>query len=68
MHKTTESHKNPEIEVIMNKSQRSKGQTKNFNRRRHLSRLHNNNSGLKKELVWTVKDKGILLGTVKEKD
>jgi len=42
---------NPEIEVIIDKSQESKGQTKDFSKKRHLSELHNSNSGLKKELV-----------------
>jgi len=44
-------HGNPETEVIMDKSQRSKGQTKDLSKRRHLSGLHNSNSGLKKELI-----------------
>jgi len=36
---------------MMDKSQRSKGQTKDFSRKRHLSNLHNNNNGSKKELI-----------------
>jgi len=45
------SHRNPEIEVIMDKNCRSVGQTKNFSKKRHLNGLHNSNNGLKKELV-----------------
>jgi len=35
---------NLKIEVIMDKSQKSKGQTKDFNRRRCLNGLYNNSS------------------------
>jgi len=44
-------HRNLKTKVIMDKSQRSKGQTKDFSKKRCLSKLHNSNSGLKKELV-----------------
>jgi len=43
--------RNLEVKVPIDKSQRSRGQTKDFSRKRHLSRLHNNNSGLKMELI-----------------
>jgi len=45
------SYKNPKIEVPIDKSQRSKGQTKDFSRRRCLSELYNNNSSSKMELI-----------------
>jgi len=45
------NYKNPKTKVIINKNCRSKGQTMDFNKRKHLSRLHNSNSDLKKELV-----------------
>jgi len=45
------SYENPKTEVIMSGNRRNKGQTKDFSKGRHLSKLHNNNSGLKKELV-----------------
>ena len=51
VHKATESYKNPETEITINKSQKNKGQTKDLSRKRHLSGLHNNNSDLKKELI-----------------
>jgi len=44
-------YRNSGTEVIMDKNQRSKGQTKDFSRKKCLSELHNSNSGLKKELV-----------------
>ena len=49
------SHKNPKVKIIINENHRSTGQTKNLSRKRHLSGFHNNSSGLKKELVWTIK-------------
>jgi len=42
---------NPKTKVSMDKSRRSKSQTKDFNRRRCLNRFHNNNNGLKMELI-----------------
>jgi len=45
------SHKNPRTKVIINENHRSKGQTKDLSRRKHLSGLHNNNSGSKKKLA-----------------
>ena len=45
------SYRNPETEVIISRNHRSKGQTKDFNKRRHLSKLHNSNNGSRKELV-----------------
>jgi len=42
---------NLKVKVPINKSQRSRGQTKDFSRERHLNKLHNNNSGLEMELV-----------------
>jgi len=45
------SHKNPKTEVIINKNCRSEGQIMDFSKRRCLSKLHNNNSDLRKELV-----------------
>ena len=44
-------YRNPETKDPTDKSQRSKGQTKNFRKKRHKSKLYNNNNGLKKELV-----------------
>jgi len=45
------SHENPETEVMIDENHRSKGQTIDLSKRRHLSGLYNSNSGLKKELV-----------------
>ena len=42
---------NLEVKVPIDRSQRSKGQTKDSNKERHLSRLHNNNNGSEIELV-----------------
>jgi len=42
---------NLEVKIPMNRSQRSRGQTKDFSRERHLSRLHNSNSSSKMELI-----------------
>jgi len=45
------SYRNLKAEVIINRNCRSKGQTMDFSKRRCLSKLHNNSSGSKKELV-----------------
>jgi len=42
---------NLEVKVLMDKSQRSKNQTKDSSRKRCLSKLYNNNSDSKMELV-----------------
>ena len=42
---------NLEIKIPIDRSQRSKGQTMDSNKERHLSGLHSNNSGSKMELV-----------------
>jgi len=44
-------HGNPETKIPIDKSQKSKGQTKDSSSKRHLSELHNNSSSSKKELV-----------------
>ena len=44
-------YKNPETEIMIDKSQKSKGQTIDLSKRKYLSGLHNNNSGLRKELI-----------------
>jgi len=45
------SYKNPKTKVIIDKNHRNKGQTIDLSKRRYLSRLHNSNSSLKKELI-----------------
>jgi len=42
---------NLEVKVPVDRSQRSKGQTMDFSRERHLSGLHNNSSSSEMELV-----------------
>ena len=42
---------NPEIKDLMNKSCGSRSQTKDFNKKRHLSGFCNSNSDLKMELI-----------------
>jgi len=42
---------NPEVKILIDKSQESKGQTKDSSREKHLSELHNNNSDSEIELV-----------------
>ena len=48
---TKTSYKNPKTEIIIDRNCRNKGQTIDFNKRRCLSELHNNNSNLKKEFI-----------------
>jgi len=43
--------KNLEVKIPMDRSQKSKGQTKNSSKERHLSGLYNNNSGSEMELI-----------------
>jgi len=43
--------RNLKVKIPMNRSQGSRGQTKDSSKKRHLGRLHNNNSGLEMELV-----------------
>jgi len=43
--------RNLKVKILINRSQKSRGQTKNSNRERHLSGLHNNSSGSEMELV-----------------
>jgi len=42
---------NLEVKIPMNKSQRSRGQTKDSSRKRYLSELYNNNNSSEMELV-----------------
>ena len=43
--------RNLEVKISIDKSQRSRGQTIDSNSKRHLSDLHNKNSGSKMELA-----------------
>jgi len=43
--------RNLEVKILIDRSQRSRGQTKDFSRERHLSGLYNNSSGSKMELI-----------------
>jgi len=51
MQTTTKGFRNPEVKVPMDKSLRNRSQTIDSSSKRHLSRLHNNNSNLKMELI-----------------
>jgi len=51
MQMATTGHGNLKVKVPVDRSQRSKSQTMDSSKERHLSGLHNNNSGLKMELV-----------------
>jgi len=51
MYKAIESLKNLKVKIPINRSLRSKDQTIDSSRERHLSGLHNSNSDLKMELV-----------------
>jgi len=47
----TTGYGNLKVKISLDRSQRSKDQTIDSNKERHLSGLHNNNSGLEMELV-----------------
>jgi len=52
VYKATETgYRNLETKDLMDKSQKSKGQTKDSKSKRHLSGLHNNSSSSEMELV-----------------
>jgi len=51
MQTATIGHRNLEVKVPIDRSQRSRDQTMDSSRERHLSRLHNNSSGSEMELV-----------------
>ena len=60
------NYKRPKIKDFEDKALRSKSQTKDFKRRRHLSGLYSNSNSSKIVYAWNAAEKVILLKTIKK--